>query len=522
MLTALIVDDEKLSVKMLEKIIDWNSFGIQITATAHDGLEALDAFREYKPNIVISDIKMPNLNGLEFIKQVKQFNPETEFILISAYADFDNVKKAIELGCSNYILKPIDEFELEDTLKKVTARISDKKAADKIAVKNRLLQERQVLHRYMNAGTSPLAAAKSANNLGLEFSSFALMSFGLSNNSINDYIENGQQLDGQMNFIMERMTSVLNSYSKCLLFDYEDYGWIAILTNCDLQKQLMSAEAMVSFFAEEIRMDVNICFTDIGQQISDLPQLMKRLHHLSRYSFYVQDERILGYGYNCAESEIDPLQIIAMSKSMTTTLQQNDLNRAAQLLDEVLLVSCKADPNSLHLFFDFYYNMICTIRDKLSDEGRLVEDYRFVLNLGYKDIEQISTVDEMSRLMNRLLALLNKDAKPVKEKYSSLVEAGISYLEENYNCNLSLEDICAHLAVSKNYFCYLFKRDTGQNLWAHLTDIRLNKSKELLSTTELKSYEIAYMVGYDNPSYFSKLFKKCTGKSPNEYRSERK
>ncbi|MBQ4901275.1 helix-turn-helix transcriptional regulator [Paenibacillus sp. Marseille-P2973] len=91
---------------------------------------------------------------------------------------------------------------------------------------------------------------------------------------------------------------------------------------------------------------------------------------------------------------------------------------------------------------------------------------------------------------------------------------------ENYDRNLSLEEICTELSVSKNYFSYLFKRETGWNLWAYLTEIRLNKSKELLRTTDCKSYEIAYMVGYDNPSYFSKLFKKNTGMTPNEYRAE--
>ncbi|MCQ5089892.1 AraC family transcriptional regulator [Ruthenibacterium lactatiformans] len=94
----------------------------------------------------------------------------------------------------------------------------------------------------------------------------------------------------------------------------------------------------------------------------------------------------------------------------------------------------------------------------------------------------------------------------------------MAYLQENYDRNLSLEEICSALGVSRNYFCYLFKKETGQNLWAYLTDNRLAKAKELLRTTQDKTYAIAYQVGYDNPSYFSKLFKKGTGMTPNEYR----
>lgn len=519
MLTALVVDDEALSIQMLENLIDWSSLGIQIVATAQDGLQALDKFYQHKPHIIVTDIKMPLLNGLEFIKRVKEVQAETEIILISAYADFDYVKKAIEIGCSNYILKPVDEFELENTLKKVITRISDKKAADKIAFRNKLLHEKQVLYRYMKTGSNQLAAAKSINNLELDMSSCALMSFSLSDNSINDYTENSQHVDAQMSYIMERMMTVISGFSSCLLFDYEDYAWTAILTGCDASMLLNCAQAMSSFFLEEIHLEVNICFSDIGCQISDLPQMYKRLSHLSRYSFYIKGDSILGYGYNCGESEIDPLEIRALTKQMTAVLHQNDLAQASQLVEEVLLMSCKADPDSLHYFIEFCYSTMCTIRDKLTDEQRITPDNKFIISIGYKDVAQISTVEEMSRFMNRLLSLLSDTKKAEREKYNILVEDGIQYLQENYDRNLSLEEICSHLAVSKNYFCYLFKRDTGQNLWAYLTDIRLNKSMELLRTTALKSYEIAYMVGYDNPSYFSKLFKKSVGQSPNEYRA---
>lgn len=518
MISALIVDDEILSIRMMENILDWSSLGIQIVGTAQNGVDALSKFYTLNPSIIITDIQMPDLNGLEFIKKVRESSAQTEFILISAYADFDYVKKAIELGCSNYILKPVDEFELETTLKKITAKISNKKAEEKNAVKNWIGHEKQVLFRYMNTGTNPLAAAKSISNLGIAMSSFALFDFILSDHSINEYIENNLQFEAQMGFIMERMTTVMNNYGRSLLFDYQDYRWTAILFDCEASKLPLCAEEMVAFFSEEIHRDVNVCFSHLGNKLSELPQLYHHLRHLSRFSFFIGDEPVLGYGYNCVETRFEQVDLLPFSKKVTTALQENDIHQAGRILDEVLLLSSKADPASLHLFIDFCYNTFCVIREKLISEDKLTKDDQFILNMSYKDISQISTVEEMSQFMNRLLLMFSGDKKLEKAKYSTLVESGIHYLQGNYDRNLSLEEVCTHLSVSKNYFSYLFKRETGQNLWAYLTDIRLNKSKELLRTTDLKSYEIAYKVGYDNPSYFSKLFKKSTGYTPNEFR----
>lgn len=106
--------------------------------------------------------------------------------------------------------------------------------------------------------------------------------------------------------------------------------------------------------------------------------------------------------------------------------------------------------------------------------------------------------------------------------YSKPVRESLALIEERYNENLSLEEICEKIAVSKTYFCYLFKRETGMSLWNYLTFVRLNHARELLETTELKNYEIAFQVGYENPSYFSRLFKKYEGVTPNEYRAAKR
>ena len=110
MLRAILVDDEDLSVRMLESIVDWRRYGVEITATARSGKDALRLFSELRPELMVTDIRMPGMDGIELLRCVKEMEPRTEFILVSAYADFEYAKEAIALGSAYYLLKPVDEF----------------------------------------------------------------------------------------------------------------------------------------------------------------------------------------------------------------------------------------------------------------------------------------------------------------------------------------------------------------------------------------------------------------------------
>lgn len=135
------------------------------------------------------------------------------------------------------------------------------------------------------------------------------------------------------------------------------------------------------------------------------------------------------------------------------------------------------------------------------------EIFGYGYNCKQQDLETVRQLDEKRSGNGRS-----------KNRMTQAVQKGIELIENRYRENLSLDEICGEIAVSKTYFCYLFKRETGMSFWNYLTSVRLRHAKELLETSELRSYEVALLVGYDNPSYFSKLFKKCEGISPNEYR----
>lgn len=516
MLTAMIVDDEVLSIRMLESIIDWQRLGIEVIATAADGRQAYQLFVEKRPQIIITDIRMPGVDGLEFMKRVKELEPGVEIVLISAYADFSYVQKAIALGGANYLLKPVDELELEKTLQQICDKINSRRNTEKIVQDTRRQKSVRSLYQYMRTGSGQAAAERSALALELDLARYALMGFVLNESTMNAYTENCQQLEAQLPYLQLRLAEHLNEWGKNLLFEFEDGCWVALLlgpgwalADC--------AFSMTAVFERELNMEVHTCFTEPAAGLLQLPQQFDLLQKLNRYSFFIGEDSVLGYGYNCVKTDFDRLALLDLRKTLETAVTQNDDAAACKALDEGLaMVSCMS-PDELHYLYEFCYGGVQTVRDKLQRENRADKLENGLARVGLADMERCATLDELRAATVQVLELI-ADGPARGKEYSALVEAGVRYLHANFNRNLSLDEICGTLGVSKNYFCYLFKKETGENLWAYLTQIRIRRARELLEQTTDKTYSIAYQVGYDNPSYFSKLFKKSTGEAPGDYR----
>jgi two-component system response regulator YesN len=260
--------------------------------------------------------------------------------------------------------------------------------------------------------------------------------------TIDEYNKSNNLEMLQGGYITKILEQKLSEYSsEYIVFDYEDGVWTIILEDVHNLKRDEIAREIILKLLEETAIHVKVCFSSYGSEIKELPARYEEVRNLCKYSFYIGEEDILGYGYNCDKNELDEVKEIGALKDIGMPIYE-------------------------------------TIPDLLGN--RAVKSY----------------------------------TKPVEE--------GILLIEEKYNENLSLEEICTKIAISKNYFCYLFKRETGMSIWNYLTVVRLQHAKQLLESTDMRSYEIAFLVGYDNPSYFSKLFKKYELMTPNEYRENRK
>ena len=464
MLRAILVDDEDLSVRMLESIVDWRRYGVEITATARSGKDALRLFSELRPELMVTDIRMPGMDGIELLRCVKEMEPRTEFILVSAYADFEYAKEAIALGSAYYLLKPVDEFELERAIKKIADKIGAQQATQRLLESTHRQKELLTLYSYMRTGAGKAAAQKSAGRLSVCFEQYALIGFMLNESSMNAYIENSFQLDTQLPYLQARLEEQLRCWCDCLLFDFFDASWCAVLLNAGVSL-LDCAEALVAFFTQELHMEVHVCFTELEHGLETLPNSFNLLQRLNQYSFFLGEEVILGYGYNCERGEFDQVALAAARKAMENAIRESNPSKARKVLDEALSSLDHTTPSSLEFVYDFCYAGVKAVRESLpgSTKPELQEK---LMKVTSQSVRNCATLDELRRFMEEVLEVLPGE-EPAEHVYSQLVQDGMAYLQENYDRNLSLEEICSALGVSRNYFCYLFKKETGQNLWEY-------------------------------------------------------
>lgn len=396
---------------MLKNIIDWNGLRLEVMGYANDGLEAYNMVLQEKPDIILSDIRMTTMNGLELVRKVNALYSDIKFILMSAYANFEYVKEAMQLGCSDYILKPIDENELEQTLRKIMEQIRGTQT------KNRMIDEslRHLrgfeLYKYMKTGRNLNRIIKNKKDYDIDFENFSIVLIQPDSNSISDYIKMNSIELLQQSYITNILKEIItDKYQKNFLnFSYEDDNYILMIEGATLDEINEISQEINRELSKELELEISFCFSRIGKSIQEIPELYKEIKKLA---------------YQEVENETEKEE---------------------------------------------------------SEEG---------------------------------------DSDKNIKKYSESIEKCLGIIEEKYNQNITLDEITRAVAVSKNYFCYLFKKEVGMSLWNYLTQVRLEKAKKLLKETDMKTYEIAFNVGYDNPSYFSKIFKKIEKMTPNEYREK--
>lgn len=518
MYKVLLADDEELSRQMMRSLIDWNALGFEIAGEASDGNEALELVYRLHPDLILTDIRMPGMNGLSFTKKVREMAGSPDIVFVSAYADFEYVREAISLGGVNYLLKPVDENELVKTLRQTAIKLGRQKTEESLRQKSSLRENCQEIAAFMKTGKGEQNASRSLFFLNMEPENFHLFGIIYGWKSIGEQTRNIHQIEEKNIYFKQKTQEILQECGEPLLLEEEENRCIFLVNGCKREGIVDCAGKIIEMYRLEMGMEVQVCFSLPGKSLTMLPEMYHRFLLLERYSYYIGEENILGYGYNCREEEFDQLELLDLTREVEKEIEEGRIGAAWQRMDAFLEDTDRMSPLSLPQLDEFCFSVLRTVQEKLlRREGGSPSELP-VLRLGYHDIEKITTLQERKQFLQD--ALENLEEEGGRPGCSRLVKDGIEYLRKNYEKDISLDEICTHLSVSKNYFCYLFRRETGENLWSYLIGLRLKKAEELLAQTDLKSYEIAYMVGYDNPSYFSRLFKKMTGMTPNEYRGQ--
>jgi len=527
MLTAIIADDEKHIISLIRNLADWNGLGISVIGEVQDGIDALQLVRKLKPDILLTDIRMPGMDGLELSHKAKEMDSNISIVIISGHKQFDYAYGAIKYGVEDFLIKPINRAELNDVL----SRICRKRHANLGEAEHLLHLERKILDGESTIrkllieegikekgtlGTAQAALPIEAFSGGLKrkFCCFAVK-FDFRGSSDSSY-----------ETILDHADTILLDYfsAKGIGADLSISG---DLVACLLTLESGDSEAILRLmknFNEELHLRLDI-FPDLALTIGlgePFGELELTPLAVREAIAAVKCKAILGAGSVIPVSRIGP-------RTAIRTLSEEQSFRLSRILEAYSEEALRAWlENILGTDAGAYLEKpweAVGLGESVFDEFRQKADQLGVNVAGEywsafaAELSNASSLGEMSATLERgIVRIVQANYEEKLNRENLPVRMAKQYMQDHLRDQIRLEDIAASATLSPAYFSSLFKKSTGINVSEYLLDMRIAEAKRLLKSSTFNISEIADQVGYSDPKHFSKVFAKATLVKPHQYR----
>lgn len=535
-----LVEDEMVIRRGIKNSIDWEKEGYIFCGEASDGELAYPMIIKEKPDILITDIRMPFMDGLELCKLVKKELPNIKILILSGYDEFDYAQRAIRLGVTEYLLKPISSGKLLEALNGVSESIRREKE-DKDLVRKYMEEmrentehEKQKFFEQMIAGNLSMADAletgkKYEMNLSAGMYNLLLFRFTLGEEN-----RKSGELLGEAEYAIEKLTERLE-----YVFEFQRgvEGW-AFLLMADNEEQMSERVKELSKDLEEIMKNYSTIayFGGIGQPVARLRELEESFREAERAlaaRFTMELNRIISVEDIRMAQNVDTLDDIEITSfgeiEKTRTMLEKFLNNGAEdEIDEFVDVYINELPEEnlksvlmrQYIIMDAYIVMMSFCEKIEGIEGEMQAQSEELKN----SMKTIQTLEEIKNYIRMLLKKIIGVRDTISgRRYSDIIEIAKDQIRKTYMSDeISLNTIAAEVGMSPSYFSSIFSKEMGKTFVEYLTEIRMDRAKELLMCSSMKTSEIGYEVGYKDPHYFSYIFKKTQNCTPKEFRARGK
>ena len=534
MLKVFLAEDEFIIREGIKNNIDWQAHGYEFCGEASDGELAFPLIQKTRPDILITDIKMPFVDGLALSRLVKKELPETEIIILSGYEEFDYAKEAIQIGVARYLLKPVNGETLLQEIDSVAEIILGKQKEKEIREKyqkemeENSLRDQMDLFQHLVTGDCSMEELLSvADKLDLKIMApwYSIVLLKIQSMK-HDY----EEYSGSIVVVDERIAKLAEP-EHVLIFDRALEGR-AFLFKADSEDELLAYQKEYLGDVKEVLSSyMNLrYFGGIGTPVNrlrEIPASFEDASHAFAHRYLVAESCILDSSLLMQEgaAEHEDFRISAVNPEqidrakMQEFLRTGDLDEVVYFVDEFF---GKLDGGAMksrifrqYITMDAYFSIVDFLKGLglQKDEIEAPDQDSSILQ------DEKSAMDYIVRIMEKALVLREKKAS---SRYEDVVSEVIHYIEDNYaQEELSLNLLASHVNFSPNHLSMIFSQQTGQTLIRYLTDYRMNRAKELLRCSSKKSSVISMEVGYKDPHYFSYLFKKTQGMTPTQYRGGR-
>lgn len=529
----MIVDDEEEIRLGIIKKIDWEGNGFIVVADCENGRDALEMAEKLRPDIIMTDVKMPFMDGLELGNRISEIMPSTKIIIFSGSDDFEYAKKAIKINAVEYVLKPVNSMELIDVLKKLKNML-DKEHDEKrnLEMLNKhyidsipIIRE-QMLVSIIEGRTSKGQWKCEAEKIGLNLISnyFSVAVFNLDKSTLSNSQE-GEALENQEMLMAISLKKIIDETMgvNCKRISFYYYNTVVVIGGFDDHNEVYS---FIQEINEVCRVFMRIMDIKISAGIGHVYNNINEIRYSYRGAQSALDYRfILGLGKAIYIDDVEP------DKSITLQLDEQEERRFVNAIkiskeDEISeIVNNLFEKVEYSLVPINQYRIYCmeiiTALLKMVQAYNLNMQEIFEENFNcYRYLESLNSIYEVKKWFEAKALMINSLIK--KERVNSskvLIEKAKEYIQKNFSdSDMSVEKLCSELHVSPTYFSTIFKRETEMSFVNYLTTVRLEEAIKLLNTTDDKTYIIAKKVGYLEANYFSYVFKKKFGVSPIKYR----
>lgn len=518
---VMIADDEAHICSLIKHLINWKELNLEFAGFFANGIEVLDFFEDQTADVLICDIEMPGMNGIELMAKLSQIKPELKIIVISGFRNFEYAHNAMKYGVTNYLLKPIDEKELNEVLESITTSSKKEEYTDTAISK---ASERLQLIEILN-GTQAAGDLKSVNakyhyefREGM-FNVIKVVFSGVDSNS--EY----------MALTMKMFTDILRPKLADFCYDSEFFRVNAASMYVILNYPADKTRAVQTTLGSMLQNTIielgcktqSKCFIGVGISEETFKDVVKsykfaknmvceRLVNSSKRIFYAE---FVNGRYFETESEY-----ISQSEKRTLhrIVEGIDFNEAALWVKRLFAANEKKLLARPWLAFEYCARILELLFSILDDMEISLVDKEIIIQQKKLILHACESVDEVERIMTDIVVGQIKEKLTEKIKNTSVyVQQAKNYIERNYDKTVTLEKMASELHINPTYLSIVFKNETNINYSKYLTMVRMEKAKELLKDCSKNLTQVANAVGYDRTSYFSKLFKKYTGLKPNEY-----
>lgn len=532
-LKVFLVEDESVVREGLRDNIPWQQFGYQFVGEAGDGEMALPLIRKAKPDVLITDIKMPFMDGLSLSHIIRQEFPEMKIIIISGYDDFEYARQAIKEGVEQYLLKPITRRTLQKTLTEVKEKIELEQEQ-----KNYLNKYRDDMHEYEQFFLRNFFEKVFAGQLSVQEIYEEAQKHSLDINApcynlimLNVQEKSDKRKAGEVcqKCYEELMRYLLRFSNYYLVFRWNvniygimikgEEGNVAERSN----RCIENVEQICKQYEEEL--DWYVAAGSPVERFSRLADCYQKLNHIFSYRFFEPSIHVLSEKSVeglAAASEEGAIEAIDMAKINPELLKGFLAKGQQEEVEEFVRNYLSGFSQALNsrIFWDYVLlNVRFTTLAYVESLG--VAQDKFLRNVSADNLQKLEiSLENMRRYIAEMLtcAIEFRDRENANQGKKAIQKA-LEYIEANYmQESLSLNEIAANMEISPNYFSAMFSQEMQMTFVEYVTQKRMEKAKKLLQETSLRASEIALATGYKNPHYFSFVFKKTQGCTPREYR----